>query len=261
MKSQKLDAEEVVAWGNALRELKAPQATVGNHSINSPFTAAETLARDLEPLLASARRRGGVVHFGEIRLDRTLMRRSNWVIWVIGTLWASNDMLPVRANGVARLDVDDGARSGSGSVTSKVGIGHCRDGVVGAWCAKANEKTLVGTIDKHFLEDGMRIGSSSENERRHDPLHVERQRGRTGKEGKRVGYELRDPRESASRVALYTSLLRGRPDTISEGAKRVSRVVTHECETRYGNDWIKPSSSLRSRWLRAPVVTATFHQL
>ena len=122
-RTQKFNSEQVIAWGNALRECKAPQSIVRNHGIDSPFATAKSLTRDLEPLLPGTRRRGGVVDFGEVDLNGALVRRSDWVIWVIGALWATDEMLPVRADGISGLDVDDGARGGSRNVACMICVG------------------------------------------------------------------------------------------------------------------------------------------
>lgn len=53
MEGDDLVAEEVVAWRDAGRNVEVGPATVGDHAVDTPFTAAvETVLSDLEPLEA-----------------------------------------------------------------------------------------------------------------------------------------------------------------------------------------------------------------
>lgn len=173
MQSQELSSHKVLSGSNAARKLKAPHAIVRNHRINCPLSSAQTLARDLEPSLTTARGASCVVYLGKVDLDGTLVRLGNWIIRVVGSLRTADDMLPVCSDGITSLNVDDrGGRRARGTA-SQTTIASALDGVIVARGTKTDKETLVSAIDKYFLENCVRVGSSNEKERRSGPLHGE----------------------------------------------------------------------------------------
>lgn len=81
------------------------------------------------------------------------MRRSNWIVLVIGGLCTANDMSPHDADLFPGVDVDDGGGHGGpeATVAGKIAIVHILDGVVGVGSSNAHKQALV-------LEDHQRRG-------------------------------------------------------------------------------------------------------
>src|SRR3569833_1072006 len=116
VQGEDLDAQQVLAGGDALGEVEVGPAVVGHHAVDAPLLVArvEAVLGDLEPLQAVERGGGGVVDLGQVGHDGPHVRVGDWVVLVAGELGAADDVLPVGADLVAGRHVDDllGRRAG-----------------------------------------------------------------------------------------------------------------------------------------------------
>lgn len=174
VKSQDLDAQKIVAWSNALREVEINPAVILDHGINSPLLAVgiKTVVPDLEPAKLSARdssqqnsctdssniplkasdsSRGGIINLGKVRLDRTLVRLGDRVVGVVSKLSTANYMAPISTEPVTSGDVDDGVRLGARLTADNALVIDILDGIVVVRGPDTGQLSLVLSIDGEFL--------------------------------------------------------------------------------------------------------------
>lgn len=150
---QDLDAEQVVAGRDAGGQVEVGPAVVGDEVVDPPQLGRRVkgVLPDLEPLLARLGRRRRVVDLGEPRRHGALVRLGNGVVRVAGELSAPDDVLEPGADLVARVGVDDCRGCGAGLLADDVVGCHVVHGIVVVWRAQADERALVGSIDRDFL--------------------------------------------------------------------------------------------------------------
>jgi hypothetical protein len=146
VKSEELDLEKVVAAGDALRDGGVVPATSSVHAVNSPLAggSVEAIAGDLEPLEVGRRGGRGIVNLCHPVLDRTLVRRCDRVVDVVGTLRAAEEVSPEGTDVCTGGDVDHLA-GGASSIAGHVGRRDildrlCRKKCIVSWCLKRQSK-------------------------------------------------------------------------------------------------------------------------
>lgn len=123
------------------------------------------------PLQTALARRRSIVDLGQVRHHGALVRVRDRVVRVTGELGTADDMLPVRADPVTGLDVDDSLRLGTALAAHHVRARDILHRVVIVRGAEAGELALVLAVDGDLLEDGVRrgaVGQESHKRELHD---------------------------------------------------------------------------------------------
>jgi len=173
MQGNHLRAQEILPWGNALRNPDGMSALPINNPLSAPNTiTSQPVLLDLEPPTANTRVRSRVVDLLEVRDGRPLVRR---VHDVVGRGARRGEHVPPEGcDGRAGLDGDHlgGGGCGVGVAIAGDGVGgHVLDGAVVGRDADALALALVDAAYFEGLEDCVGRGQAGCHEGG-DELHV-----------------------------------------------------------------------------------------
>lgn len=149
VESQKLNAQEVLARRDALRDVEIRPALVLNDSVDTPLPAAliKAFVPDLEPLLAVGAGSSSIVDLGKVSLDGTLVRGSDGMVSVVRELGSADDMPKVGTDTVTSVNVDNRVGLGAGLSAGHVLVVHILYWVVVVGSTDASELTLILSVD------------------------------------------------------------------------------------------------------------------
>lgn len=108
-----------------------------------------------EPGKARNTSAGCVVDLSQVDSDRTLVRSSDWVIWIWVVLSTSVDVLVESTNTGTSWNADDSACAAEVGVASNISAVYVLDWVVGSSISNTVSETLIGAVDRDALEDGV----------------------------------------------------------------------------------------------------------
>ena len=153
VESGDLDAQEVLAVGDAGRELEVDPAVVLDQVVDAPDRGRgiERVLPDFEPLGALRVGACRVIDLGHVRGDGSLVRRRNRVVRVVGELGSADDVLVPRANLITGLDVNDLIGGRAGSAARQRGARRILHRVVVCGGTETDERALVSPVHREFL--------------------------------------------------------------------------------------------------------------
>lgn len=156
VEGEELDAEEVVAGGDALGHGEVVPAVALDHVVDTPDAGAGVVVvlGDLEPVDAGVGGGGGVVDLGEPGGHGAVVGGGDGVVRVVGELGTADDVLPPGADLGTGGDGDDGLGLGGDDAAGDVGGLDVLDGVVLVGGAEADEGTLVLSVYGETLQRG-----------------------------------------------------------------------------------------------------------
>ena len=154
MQGKHLGAEEVLAVGNAGRDVDVVEAAVGDDGAGAPLAVVVAVLLDLEPAAADARVRRSIANLLEVGQGRAL---------VAGV----HDIVGARGEGVPPDGLDRGAgghgddilgrgRRVRAAVAGKVVGGDVGDGSIVRRCTDALGDGVCGATGFELDEDGVR---------------------------------------------------------------------------------------------------------
>lgn len=153
VQSGQLHAEEVLSWGDALRNVEVGPAGVLEDVVNTPAAGAsvEGILGNLKPAEVGVRRGGSVVHACKPGGDGTLVGGRDRVVGVVGALGSADDVLVKSANASTRGDGDDVAVPATGRTAGEVARARGLHWVVVVGGSDTPQETLSGTVDGELL--------------------------------------------------------------------------------------------------------------
>lgn len=191
VQSEQLNAEQVLARGDALGHVEVVPAAALDHAVDGPLATAgvEVVLGDLEPAQALVRAGGSVVDLGEPGGDGALVRGGDRVVNVVGELGAPEDVLPVVTDAGASGHADDLGVGVAGLAADDVVGLDILHGVVVVGGTETGQLALVLAVDgdglvmvlviyetpklnnqnrESNLEDGMALDRGGESQRGED---------------------------------------------------------------------------------------------